>query len=103
LQRGFKECSLIDELRRNKIIEIHFYKENFFLNKNSSPTDILRWDMAVLFAKSYVLSLSESVKRGNKYSLEKGFYPSKPPIGYERILINNQTPIVLDKTRAYYI
>jgi DNA invertase Pin-like site-specific DNA recombinase len=79
LQRGFKECPLIDDLIQKDIIEVHFYKESFILNKNSSSTDILRWDMAVLFAKSYVSALSDNVKRGNKYAWEKGLWTGKPP------------------------
>ncbi len=62
LQRSFKECPLIDELIQADIVEVHFYKEGFYLNKDSSSTDILRWDMSVLFAKSYVSSLSENVR-----------------------------------------
>lgn len=104
LQRSFKECPLIDDLIQKDVIEVHFYKEGFVLNKNSSSTDILRWDMSVLFAKSYVSALSENVKRGNRYALESGQYPGKPPIGYQKALMDNGKPtFILDKTRAHLI
>ncbi len=104
LQRSFKESALIDEPRKDKIIEIHFYKEGFVLNKNSSSTDILRWDFGILGAKMYVAAISDNVKRGNRYALESGEYPGKPPIGYQKVLLENGKPtFILDKTRAYLI
>jgi site-specific DNA recombinase len=101
LQRSFKECPLIDDLMQANIVEVHFYKENFFLSKDSSSTDILRWDMSVLFAKSYVSALSESVRRGNKYAWEKGLWTGKPPIGYKKG--EGKNSFVHDDLRAYYI
>ena len=44
LQRGYKECVELDELRKQGRIEIHFYKETFYLHKDSTSSDILRWD-----------------------------------------------------------
>ena len=70
LQRSFKECPLIDELRKDKIIEIHFYKEGFILHENSPSSDIMRWDFGILVAKMYVAAISDNVKRGNRYALE---------------------------------
>ncbi len=104
LQRSFKESALIDELRKDKIIEIHFYKEGFILHENSPSSDIMRWDFGILGAKMYVAAISDNVKRGNRYALESGEYPGKPPIGYQKVLLENGKPtFILDKTRAYLI
>jgi DNA invertase Pin-like site-specific DNA recombinase len=104
LQRGFKESALIDELRRNKVIEIHFYKEGFCLNDSSSSSDIMRWDFGILGAKMYVASLSDNVKRGNKYAWEKGLWTGKPPIGYKKALLDNgKHTFVIDESKAYYV
>ena len=62
LQRSFKESVQLDELRKAGKLEIHFYRENLVLNKSSNSSDLLRWDMAVMFARSYVLQLSDNVK-----------------------------------------
>ena len=70
-QRGFQELALIDDLIKKDVIDIHFYKENFVLNANSSGTDILRWDMSVLLAKSYVSSLSDNIKKAFQYKRER--------------------------------
>ena len=104
LQGGFKECSLIDDLRKAKILEIHFYKEGFALNDTSSSSDIMRWDFGILGAKMYVASLSDNVKRGNKYAWESGLWTGRPPIGYKEALLDNgKHTFVIDKTKAYRI
>jgi DNA invertase Pin-like site-specific DNA recombinase len=103
LQRGFKECSLIDDLRKAKTIEIHFYKEAFYLNDQSSSSDIMRWDFGIIGAKMYVQAISDNVKRGNLYAWAKGLWTGKPPIGYKKISENGITNFVHDDLRAYYI
>ena len=104
LQRGFKESALIDELRKSKVIEIHFYKEGFCLNDSSSSSDIMRWDFGILGAKMYVAAISDNVKRGNLYALNNGEYPGKPPIGYEKVILpNGKKTFIHDKTRAYLV
>ena len=42
LQRGYKKCVELDDLRKQGRIEIHFYKEGFYLHKDSTSSDILR-------------------------------------------------------------
>jgi hypothetical protein len=62
VQQGFKESILIERLLREGKMQLHFLRDRLILNKNSNSTDILRWDMSVMFAKSYVLQLSDNVK-----------------------------------------
>jgi DNA invertase Pin-like site-specific DNA recombinase len=100
LHGNFKEMAYIDDLIKKDIIEIHFYKENFVLNKNSSGTNILRFNMAVLFAKNYVTSLSENVKRGIQHKLQNGEWIGKAPFGYKNItLANGKKDIVIDEEK----
>lgn len=72
LQRGFQESVVFDELRREGKVELHFYRENLVINKKSNSADIIRWDMAVMFAKSYVLQLSDNLKRKQDKMREDG-------------------------------
>lgn len=46
--RSFTDVPIIDELRKQDKIEIHFLKENLILNQNSKGIDILFWNMCVL-------------------------------------------------------
>jgi len=68
-QRSFKESVLIDELIRKEHVELHFYREGMIIGKGASSTDILRWDFSVMGAKSYVLNLSENVRRSSSWLL----------------------------------
>lgn len=85
LQRSFKESVQLDDLRKRGKVEIHFYRENLIIHKDSNSADILRWDMAVMFAKSYVLQLSDNVKRKQEQMRRNGEWTGKPPFGYESI------------------
>jgi len=89
LQRSFRESVIFDELRREDKVELHFYRENLVINKQSNSADILRWDMGVMFAKSYVLQLSDNLKRKHDKMREDGEITGGPPIGYKSIYNDN--------------
>lgn len=105
LQRSFKESVQLDELRRAGKIEIHFYRENLIINKDSNSADILRWDMAVMFAKSYVLQLSDNVKRKQEQMRRNGEWTGKPPIGYISLYDEKgeRIDIIFDSSKAHLI
>ena len=82
LQRSFRESVLLDELRKEGRLDIHFIRENLVIHKDSNSSEITRWDMAVLVAKSYVLQISDNVKRTFELKIRNGELPHKAPIGY---------------------
>jgi DNA invertase Pin-like site-specific DNA recombinase len=82
LQRSFRESVMLDELRKAGKLEIHFMRESLVINQKSNSADILRWDMGVLFAKSYVTQLSDNVKRSIEEKLSNGEWIGKAPFGY---------------------
>ena len=86
VQRSFKESVVLDNLRKDGKVEIHFMREGLILNLKSNSSDILRWDMGVMFARSYVLQLSDNVKRSKEESLKKGICIGKAPLGYLRAI-----------------
>lgn len=43
LQRSFRESVQLDDLRKAGKLEIHFYRENLVINKDSNSADLLRW------------------------------------------------------------
>ena len=73
---------LIDDLIRKEQVELHFYREGMVIGKGASSTDILRWDFSVMGAKSYVLNLSENVRRSLEYKRRNGEWGGKAPLGY---------------------
>ena len=102
LQRGYKECVELDELRKQGRIEIHFYKEGFYLHKDSNSSDIMRWDIGVFSAKTYVGSLRDNVIRSQEYKREQGQWQSCAPVGYLNVSKTKTTPadIIIDEERA---
>ncbi len=104
LQRSFKESVILDGFRRQEKLELHFLRENLVLNKESNSADLLRWDMGVMFARSYVLQLGDNVKRSIQEKLSKGEFPGKAYVGYKNITKEDgQKDIILDPERQHFI
>ena len=104
LQRSFKESVQLDEMRKAGKIEIHFYRENLVVHKDSNSADLLRWDMAVMFARSYVLQLSDNVKRKFEQKRRNGEWTGKAPIGYKNIgEVKGNKDIIPDPQTAHLI
>ena len=109
LQRGFRESVLLDRLRKDGSLELHFMRENLIIHKDSNSADILRWDMGVMFAKSYVTQLSDNVKRGLEEKRRNGEWSGVAPFGYKNskkngkpwVEPNENAPIVLALFRHY--
>jgi site-specific DNA recombinase len=61
--------------------------------------------MAVMFARSYVLQLSDNVKRKQEQMLRNGEWTGRPPIGYESIYDadGKRTDIVFDSQKSHLI
>jgi site-specific DNA recombinase len=103
-QRSFKESVLIDELIRKEKVELHFYRESMVIGKGASSTDILRWDFSVMGAKSYVLNLSENVRRSLEYKRRNGEWGGKAPLGYlNQRDLNNKSTLIHDPERAFLV
>lgn len=102
LQRGYKECVELDELRKQGRIELHFYKEGLIITKDSNSSDIMRWDIGVFSAKTYVGSLRDNVIRSQEYKREQGQWQSCAPVGYLNVSKTKTTPadIIIDEERA---
>jgi site-specific DNA recombinase len=109
VQRSFRESVLLDDLRKAGKLEIHFYRENLVVNKSSNSADLLRWDMAVMFARSYVLQLSDNVKRKQEQMRRNGIWSGRVRLGYLNIQERDEhgkiikKDIIVDPDRAHLI
>ena len=88
VQRSFKESVVLEELRKKGKVEIHFMREGLVLNVKSNSAQILCWDMGVMFARSYVLQLSDNVKRSKEQAVKIGNWIGLAPIGYIHVLVH---------------
>jgi len=101
VQRSFKESVLLDELVKKGKIELHFYREGIIISQGATATNIMMWNFAVMAAQSYVLQLSENVKRSVGHKIRNGEWPGKGPIGYMNVrTAENKSNIILDPERA---
>lgn len=95
-QRRFNECVEVENMLTDDKTDIHFCKEGLILTKNSSSSDIMRWDMGILSGKMYVANLRDNVNRGMNYYWSIGKYQTKAPVGY----LNINKDIIVDSERA---
>lgn len=101
LQRSYKDTPVLDDLRKQGKIEVHFLKENLILSKDSRGMDILFWNMCVLMANSYILALSDNVKRSMEFNWSQGKWQALAPIGYLNVKDKEgKSQIIIDKERA---
>ncbi len=104
VQRSFKESVVLEDLRKEGKVEIHFMREGLILNLKSNSADILRWDMGVMFARSYVLQLSDNVKRSKEQAAKNGIWIGLAPLGYIHVMQENgDKTIIPDPERAPFI
>jgi site-specific DNA recombinase len=103
-QRSFKESVLLDDLIKREVAELHFLREGMVIGKGASSSDILRWDFSVVGAKSYVLNLSENVRRSLEYKRRNGEWGGKAPLGYINARdINGKATVIPDPERAVLV
>ena len=107
LQRSFRESVVFDDLRKQGKVEIYFYRENLHLHKNSNSADLIRWDMGVMFARSYVLQLSDNVKRSFEQKRREGNYFGPLPLGYLSIMEDEKKrlrrEIIIDPEKGHLV
>lgn len=104
LQRSFRETPQLDELRRQGRIELHFLREGLIINELSNSSQLLQWDIGVLFASSYVRQLSDNVKRSQEQCIKNGQWISKAPYGYKNIsLPSGEKTIEIDHEQAPFV
>ena len=102
LQRSFKFVPLLEDWRKQGKIELHFRSDNAILTKNSSSSELLQYDMLVIFAKYYAECISENVIRSHERMKTEGRIFTEPPIGYKRSEYNNKD-IIFDEDRAFLV
>lgn len=87
LQRSFRETPMLDELRKQGKLELHFLREGLIVNQLSNSSQLLQWDIGVLFASSYVRQLGDNVKRSQEQCIKNGQWISKAPYGYKNVTL----------------
>jgi site-specific DNA recombinase len=114
LQRSFRESEELSLLMKSGKLDLYFYRENLILNKDSNSSDIIRYDMWVMFAKNYVLQIGDNVKRKIDKKIEDWEWCGPAHIGYINVdeygwisTIHNRRvgkkDIIPDPNKAHFI
>ena len=105
IQRSFKESSNLEDYFKAGKIELHFLREGSVLNENARSIDLVLWYNAILGAKSYVMNISDNVRRTNDFRVRQGQWMGRAPIGYlnKRNLDTGKAEIVLDPVRSVLV
>ena len=76
---------------QNGKIEIHLYKENKQLTKDSSPSDFLINDVMTSVNEYQSRNTSRECKKGMISKARGGWLPHKPPLGYLNVSLEERT------------
>lgn len=102
LQRSFKEVPILEQLRKDGKIELHFRSDNKVLGRNSSSTDVMHYNFLVMMAQQYAEAISENVIRSHERMIKEGKIFSQPVVGYKRNP-ENKKDVVVDDERAFLV
>jgi site-specific DNA recombinase len=98
------EVKILNKLREDGKIEIHFPSDNLCVTKNSGAPDLFRLGIGVALARYYSDSIRDNVKRRFEQKLNDGEWPGKAPIGFVNHRISDkETTVLIDPERAGYI
>ena len=82
--RGLRAAVMIEDLIESGVC-FHFVRDNLVVNKNSAPSEKLRFYLGVVLAKWYIDNLKSEIKKGLNGRLENGYFNAKAPMGYRNI------------------
>ncbi len=82
ITRNNKDFVLMDDMRLNRGLYLHFVEENLVIHKNSPAQDLTMWNMKVLFAQDYLNRSRDDGRETKLTKLTNGELPWKAPYGY---------------------
>lgn len=101
LQRSSDDSYLINKLRKEGKIEVHFLKEGLIIHKDSKSADLTFWNMHVLFANAQINNMVDKVKDSQAKNWSEGKWQGTAPLGYlNRRDDDNKAIIIVDPVRA---
>ncbi len=101
ITRSLQDAVTIDDWRNIEGNFVHFVKDGLVLHKDSKSSDILQWDIKVVFARQYINNLREEVRKGVIEKALHGHYPGNLKRGYKSVRKNGSKRAVwkIDKSK----
>ncbi len=82
LNRNFTHHPVLFALMEKDLLEIHFVREGYSIDKDSNSMQRLMFNMGTVMAQSYVDQLKDNIKRSLKHKIDSGHWIAKAPVGY---------------------
>jgi site-specific DNA recombinase len=103
LQRGFSELPILDKLRKENKLVLHFLDIGK-LDSEANSQQISFYQMSVVMANAYTNAISDNVKRSVKFKLSNGECIQRAPVGYTNIRTeNDKSDVIVDELRAPFV
>ena len=104
LQRRVSEVPILEELRKEGKIELHFSRENRVIKKDTNGSDLACYRMIVVMAENYTDCIADNVKRSFNQMRKKGKWAHKAPVGYKNVKDSKgNSDIIVDPDRGFLI
>ena len=101
LQRNYDDSYLLNKLRREGKIEVHFIRENLVIHKNSNSIELNFWNMHVLMANAQVNNMIDKIKGSLHLNRSQGKWQGASPLGYlNRRDEDGKATLIIDPVRA---
>lgn len=79
--RGLRAAVMIEDLVEAGV-RFHFTRDNLIVDKNSPPSDKLRFYLGVVLAKFYIDNMKSDILKGMEKRWDDGYCNSRAPVGY---------------------
>lgn len=104
LQRRVSEVPILEELRKEGKIELHFSRENRVIKKDTNGSDLACYRMIVVMAENYTDCIADNVKRSFNQMRKEGKWAHKAPVGYKNVKDSKgNSDIIVDPDRGFLI
>ena len=103
LQRSFKELPLLDGLRRDGRVELHFNSENQVLTRDSNSTAVMTYHLFILLAENYTNCISDNVRRSFEKITSMGKFPHYALVGYLNARDEENKPTIIEDPEVGHI
>ncbi len=95
---------VLERLRRDGKIELHFPSDNLVLHQNSPATDLFHYNIALALAQYYSNAISDNTKRALEQKRRNGEWTGKVRIGYLNVSLDAEKrlrkDIIIDPFRG---
>lgn len=100
--RGLRAAVMIEDLVEAGV-RFHFTRDNLIVDKDSAPSDKLRFYLGVVLAKFYIDNMKSDILKGMDKRWDDGYWNGRAPVGYRNHRDDSRAWIEVDKVVAPFV